>query len=304
MSAVALIIIRVPFRDLKKGRRSLNRATAPRPHARHDAISKKNRKTIPKKSQKEYEVGTHEASISRHAASRARLRASGEARGRVDDRPPRVATRGVVSPFRPPVPPLESRHHRPRARSRPSRCRLEEQRRERVLDARASLLRDGTERGTGGNFRETPQGLRSPQRVGVVVWTPPCRPLPALTRTRPRCTCTSKDSRRSSGTWKRSSRRRTSLASTVREATRYESLTTEQLAYARELYDLAAEAGHPGAMYRLGLAYGRGRGAPQSDEKALQWYEKSADYAEDHELKAAAATNAGTDALGVGRFPA
>eukprot|EP00982_Pelagococcus_subviridis_P014398 31327-Pelagococcus_subviridis.AAC.3 len=73
----------------------------------------------------------------------------------------------------------------------------------------------------------------------------------------------------------------------------YESLTTEQLAYARELYELAAEAGHPGAMYRLGLAYGRGRGAPQSNEKSLQWYEKSADYAEDHELKVAAATNAG-----------
>ena len=36
----------------------MNRATAPRPHARHDAISKKNRKKIPKKSQKEYEVVT------------------------------------------------------------------------------------------------------------------------------------------------------------------------------------------------------------------------------------------------------
>ena len=40
---------------------------------------------------------------------------------------------------------------------------------------------------------------------------------------------------------------------------------------------LAAEQGHAGAQYNLGLMYGTGRGVPQDDAEAVRWYRLAAE---------------------------
>ncbi len=42
-------------------------------------------------------------------------------------------------------------------------------------------------------------------------------------------------------------------------------------------YEKAAEAGHRESQYFLGYMYQKGLGVKQSEEKAIEWYQKSAD---------------------------
>lgn len=268
----------------------MNRATAPRPHARHDAISKKNRKKIPKKSQKEYEVVTQRRPFESMAA-------------RVSTPP---AKRGDAST----IDLLASRREELFLPSdhpyHPSNLVITDPERVRALrdaalknnDAKASwtLARHyyGTARKEvpAETLEKMSKAKSTTIRICFVDSAVPPSPGPD---THPFEMHVHFERLAAELGHVEAQFQAANQFGEHREGSdRYESLTTEQLVYARELYDLAAEAGHPGAMYRLGLAYGRGRGAPQSDEKALQWYEKSADYAEDHELKAAAARNAGT----------
>jgi TPR repeat protein len=58
-------------------------------------------------------------------------------------------------------------------------------------------------------------------------------------------------------------------------------------AYLRGEYDKAlvdiqflAHGGEPRAQYDLGLMYDKGQGVPQSDAKALDWYERAANQGE------------------------
>ena len=39
----------------------------------------------------------------------------------------------------------------------------------------------------------------------------------------------------------------------------------------------AAEQGHAGAQYNLGLKYARGEGVPKDDAEAVSWYRKAAE---------------------------
>ncbi|MBO7224189.1 MAG: sel1 repeat family protein, partial [Kiritimatiellae bacterium] len=39
----------------------------------------------------------------------------------------------------------------------------------------------------------------------------------------------------------------------------------------------AAEQGHAGAQYRLGICYGKGLGVPQDHEEAAKWVRKAAE---------------------------
>ena len=271
----------------------MNRATAPRPHARHDAISKNNRKTIPKKSQNKYEVVTHERPF------------HGTLQGARVSAPPAklgdASTIDLLASRREELfLPSDHPYH-------PSNLVITDPERVRALrdaalknnDANASWTLACHYFGTGR--KEVPAEILEKLRKDYAdqnaskLWLDSAMPPSPGPDTNPSAMHVHFERLAAELGHVEAQFQAANQFGEHREGSdRYESLTTEQLVYARELYDLAAEAGHPAAMYLLGLAYGRGRGAPQSDEKALQWYEKSADYAEDHELKAAAARNAGT----------